>query len=71
MDRDRRSAIKHPKDHCQNSRPFFPPSPAAEGWTQLATGAFRACYGFSYVCSALYMLFTLILLIFQKAVTKE
>jgi hypothetical protein len=53
----------HPATHT-------PPSPA-ENWTQLATGAFQACYGFSYVVAALFMLFFLILLVFQGAVTKE
>ncbi|KAI8464151.1 MAG: hypothetical protein J3K34DRAFT_441378 [Monoraphidium minutum] len=42
-----------------------------ENWTALATGAFQACYGFSYVVSGLFMLFFLIMLVFQGAVTKE
>jgi hypothetical protein len=45
--------------------------PSAEAWTTLATGAFRAAYGFAYVCSVLFMIFTLVLLVFQKAVTRE
>lgn len=48
-----------------------PSTPPAENWTQLATGAFQAAYGFSYVVAALFMLFFLILLVFQGAVTKE
>lgn len=44
---------------------------AADNWTQLATGAFHACYGLSYLVSCMFMLFFLVLLVFQGAVTKE
>jgi hypothetical protein len=37
----------------------------------LATGAFSASYGLSYVTAVLFMLFFLVLLLFQGAVTKE
>lgn len=40
----------------------------AENWTPLATGTFRAAYGLSYVCAALYAVFSLALLALQRQV---
>jgi preprotein translocase subunit SecG len=59
------TAIIEPPSGCTHS------AAAAEGWTQLATGAFSASYGLSYVTAVLFMLFFLVLLLFQGAVTKE
>ncbi|GBF99933.1 hypothetical protein Rsub_12626 [Raphidocelis subcapitata] len=42
-----------------------------ENWTTLATGAFHASYAFSYIVSALFMVFFLVLLLLQNQITKE
>lgn len=52
------------------------PSPAhtcfaEDSWSELASGTFTATYGFSYLVAVLFMLFFLVLLVFQSAVTKE
>ncbi|KAF8066379.1 PHD and RING finger domain-containing protein [Scenedesmus sp. PABB004] len=44
---------------------------AAAGWTAVMTGAFRATYVLGYIVAVGFMLFTLILLVFQGAVTRE
>jgi hypothetical protein len=43
----------------------------AQGWTKAMTGAYAASYGFAYACTALYSLFFLVLLGFQKAIAKQ
>lgn len=43
----------------------------ATGWTRAMTGAYAASYGFAYVCTALYALFFLVLLGFQKAISRQ
>jgi hypothetical protein len=43
----------------------------ARGWTRAMTGAYAASYGFAYACTALYSLFFLALLGFQKAVARQ
>ena len=37
----------------------------------MMTGAFKATYGFAYLCCVLFIIFFLVLLVFQGAVTKE
>jgi uncharacterized membrane protein len=44
---------------------------AETNWTSVMTGAFRGTYVLSYIVAVMFMLFFLILLIFQGAVTKE
>jgi hypothetical protein len=46
-------------------------SVGAKGWTRAMTGAYAASYGFAYACTALYALFFLALLVFQKAIAKQ
>jgi len=43
----------------------------AQGWTRSMTGAYAASYSLAYACTALYALFFLVLLFFQKALAKS
>lgn len=44
---------------------------AEDSWSELASGTFMATCGFAYLVAVLFLLFFLVLLIFQGSVTKE